>query len=324
MRLFMHKAAYERVRSRLPATGLEIVTIDEAGACELAGKAVAAAGVAPEIVWMTGDLLRTRQMGAFFDMALQSPGVKWLQTFNTGLDDPRYRAVYDRGIRMTNSDAQAVAIAEYVMAKVSAEWYPLAVHSQAQARHEWVRATFRELSQSRWLIVGFGNIGREIARRARAFGAKVAGVRRNATPDPLVERMGTLSDLLAMLPAADVVVLAATHNRETDNLADAGFFTAMKPGAILVNIARGGLIVDAALFDGLALGAPKVAILDVFRDEPLPADSPFWSHPQIRVTAHNSASGSGTMARGDELFLENLGHYLAGEPLRNLVGEKHF
>jgi len=98
-------------------------------------------------------------------------------------------------------------------------------------------------------------------------------------------------------------------------MADAAFFAAMKPGSVLVNVGRGGLVEEAALLAGLEAGAPEHALLDVFQTEPLPDDSPFWAHPKVSLTAHASAFGSGQTARNDALFLENLRRRIAGEAL---------
>ncbi len=100
-------------------------------------------------------------------------------------------------------------------------------------------------------------------------------------------------------------------------MCDAAFFQALKPGAILLNIGRGGLVDEDALKAGLDRDQPAHAVLDVFQTEPLPADSWFWDHPKVRVSAHTSNSGDGNLGRGDALFLENLRRYLAKEPLLN-------
>jgi phosphoglycerate dehydrogenase-like enzyme len=115
------------------------------------------------------------------------------------------------------------------------------------------------------------------------------------------------------------VVLACALNEETRDLADAAFFAAMKPGSILINIGRGGLLDEDALKAALDQDKPAHAVLDVFRTEPLAADSWMWDHPKVRVTPHASNRGELTGARGETLFLENLARYLRGEPLLNVT-----
>jgi len=112
-----------------------------------------------------------------------------------------------------------------------------------------------------------------------------------------------------------VVVLAAPLNADTEGLADAAFFAAMKPGSMLVNVGRGALADEAALLAALAKGVPEHAVLDVFAAEPLPRDSPFWDHPRVTVSAHASAFGDGQAARNDAIFLENLRRRLTGAAL---------
>ena len=181
----------------------------------------------------------------------------------------------------------------------------------------WKRVDFREVASTRWLMLGFGNIGREIAQRLKPFGAHLTVVRRSNAADPLVDAVHPASDLPRLLPDADVVVLAAPLNDETRDLAGEAFFQAMKPGAILINIARGEIVDEDALRRGLDRDQPARAVLDVFRTEPLPADHWAWDHPKVRLTAHTSNAGDGLLARGDALFLDNLRRYMAGEPLRN-------
>ena len=124
-----------------------------------------------------------------------------------------------------------------------------------------------------------------------------------------------MADLKAFLPAADVIVLACSLNAETRGMADAAFFGAVKEGAILVNIARGALIDDAAMIAALDKGRLATAILDVFHEEPLPPANPLWSHPKVRVTSHTSFAGSGVRGRWDRLFLDNISRFVKGEKL---------
>jgi phosphoglycerate dehydrogenase-like enzyme len=316
MRIFAIESAVRRVEQALSSH--ELILADGKGVVRAGGKEIAAKDALPEIVWLTFDALMGGQLDLFFDVALGG-GVKWLHTQQTGLDSIRYRDVVAKGIKLTNSHAQAPAIAEYTLANVLAETWPLAASRTAQAAGEWRRLPFREVSQTRWLIIGLGAIGREIATRAKGFGAHVTGLNRNGRADPAADATGTLADLPKLLPSADVVVLASPETGATTDLVDAKFVAAMKQGSIIVNIARGGLIVDEALIAGLDKGAPGLAILDVFREEPLPKGHPFWRHPRVRVTGHTSSSGSGTLARADNFFLENLNRYQAGQELLSPV-----
>ena len=237
---------------------------------------------------------------------------------------PAFRQIFDRGIKMSNSNAQAIAIAEFVLAQVLAEWHPIVRQRAAQKSHEWKRIGFREISQTSWLIVGYGNIGREIARRAKAFGARVVGVRRKIGADEFADEIRTLGELPLLLPSADIVVLSCAMNEETRNIAGGAFFSRMKHASFLVNIGRGGLVDEEALIASLAIDKPRLAILDVFQQEPLAQDSPFWQHPKVRVTAHTSAATSATVARGDKLFLDNLQRFARHEPLINEVTSHSF
>ena len=248
---------------------------------------------------------------------MQGTKGRWAQTFNAGLDHPFFTQLMAKGLRLSKSNAQAPAIAEYVVCHALSLLHPIVAQAAAQAAHDWKRVPFREIGSSRWLMVGFGSIGTEIAKRIQPFGAHLTVVRRNPAPEALAADVRPTADLPALLPDADVVVLACALNDQTRGMADAAFFKAMKPGAILINIARGGLVDEDALRVGLDRDQPAMAVLDVFETEPLPVDAWFWDHPKVRVTAHCSNAGNAAPDRGDALFLENLRRYLAGEPLIN-------
>ncbi|HZM53818.1 MAG TPA: NAD(P)-dependent oxidoreductase, partial [Acidimicrobiales bacterium] len=149
--------------------------------------------------------------------------------------------------------------------------------------------------------------------------AQVIGCRRHVSPSDPTDRTVTPDELDEVVGLADVVVLAAPATPGTTNLVDADFLARMKPGSLLVNVARGTLVDDDALIGSLDAGHLSAAVLDVFRAEPLPEDHPFWSHPSIRVTPHNAAGGVGRFGRQAELFKENLDRYLDERPLLNEV-----
>jgi phosphoglycerate dehydrogenase-like enzyme len=321
MKIFASEASAGRVAPALAAH--ELILVDAKGGVRASGRPIDPAAARPDIVWLTFDSLMGGQLDLFFDVALAG-GVKWLHTQQTGLDSPRYREIVAKGVKLTNSHAQAPAIADYVLANVLAETWPLAASRAAQAAREWRRMPFRELGQNHWLIIGMGAIGREIAARAKGFGVHVTGLNRDGRADPAADATGTLADLPRLLPGADAVILAAARTDATTDLVDAEFVAAMKPGSILINVARGELVVDEALLAGLDKGAPGLAILDAFREEPLPRSHPYWKHPKVRVTGHTSSGGNGTLARADNFFLENLRRFEKGELLLSPVGPDAF
>ncbi|CAN7596792.1 hypothetical protein LJR164_004356 [Phenylobacterium sp. LjRoot164] len=320
MQALLLRAPYERIAGRLAALApdLDVVVLEPDGGLTLRGAPFDAANLKPDIWWLSLDAFGKRG-GDYFPRLAASPDARWVQTAFAGLDNPMFKPLAREGLTVTNSSAQAPAIAEYVTIHALSLLHPIAQQAAHQAAHEWTPVSFREVGQTRWLIVGFGNIGREIAQRAKAFGAQVEAVRRSPDPEGLADAVSTLADLPRTLPQADVVVLACALNEETRDLADAAFFAAMKPGAILINIGRGGLVDEDALRAGLDRDQPAQAVLDVFQTEPLPADAWFWDHPKVRVTPHASNRGELTGARGDALFLENLGRYLRGEPMLNVT-----
>jgi phosphoglycerate dehydrogenase-like enzyme len=323
MQVLMSEAAFGRVSTKLAAMGegLDVVTIDPSGALKRAGVPIDGAEVDPEVFWASLDLYspgqQTPQLMTFFGRILQGAKGQWVQSFAAGVDSPVFKAVMGKGLRLSKSSAQAPAIAEYVMAQALSLLHPIAEQRGLQKDHDWRYVHFREIGSTRWLMVGFGAIGHEIARRLHPFGAPLTVVRRNTAPEPLAADVRPTRDLSTLLPDADVVVLACALNDETRGLAGDSFFKAMKPGSLLINIARGGLIDEAALKAGLDRDQPGRAVLDVFETEPLPAEHWLWDHPKVRVTGHCSNAGDGVLGRGDALFLENLRRYRAGEPLLN-------
>lgn len=324
--LLMYDKALARIGDRLRALGLdlELATFDKSGQVSIGGTLLAPEGVSVDYVWLSSDMNVDGFQKGGFDLALALGSAKVLQTFNAGLDHPFYRQLSDKGTRICNSSAQAVAISEYVMGQVLAVFQPIEEQRQLQASRTWKSTRHREICGTTWLIVGFGPIGKATAKLAKAFGARTNVVRRTPETSELADKAGTMADLPTLAGEADVVVLACPLNAETRGFADAGFFASLKPGATLVNIARGALIDDAAMLASLDEGRLQTAILDVFAEEPLPQDNPLWQHPKVRMTSHTSFAGSGVRGRWDELFLENIGRYARGEPLLNEFNPRDF
>ena len=316
MQLLLTQPAYDRVKDRLPG-GLDLVLLQADGSVHRDGATAADGSVDPEAAWFSMDLFTGGPAGAFFGRLMQGSKGRWLQSFSAGIDSPAFKAVMHKGLRLTKSDAQAPAIAEYVMAHALSLLHPIAPHAKQQAAHEWKRIPYREVADTTWLMIGFGHIGTEIAQRLKPFGAKLIVARRRAGSDPLAERLIAQADIAGALPEADVIVLCCALTDETRDLADAAFFRALKPSALFINVGRGELVDEDALKAALDDGRLSHAVLDVFRTEPLPEGAWQWDHPKVRVTPHDSPVSSGLMRRGDAIFLDNLNRFIAGEPLRN-------
>ncbi|MGH6970474.1 MAG: D-2-hydroxyacid dehydrogenase [Caulobacteraceae bacterium] len=312
----LYEPAYRRIAEEIAPfeDRLELVLVSSDGAIACDGRALDPDTAQPEAGWMGADSGGGAGGRALAVSMLKSQRLVWAHTGAAGVDHPIWGQIVEKGARLTTGHGQAVSIAEYVLAGVLEVYQRQAERRAEQAARRWTRLPFREIAGTRWLIVGFGAIGEATAERARAFGARIEGVRRSGKAHPLAERMSRLSETNARLPEADVVVLAAPLNDETRSMVDAAFFAAMKKGSVLVNVGRGGLVDEAALLAALEKDVPEHAVLDVFQTEPLPEASPFWTHPKVTLTPHASAFGSGQTERNDALFVENLRRHLAGEP----------
>jgi phosphoglycerate dehydrogenase-like enzyme len=322
MTLAMYDKSFAHIGSRFEALRVPDVavwTFGKDGMFRNGDRAVPAAQMDVDYLWLSADINFDQARAQVFETVLKCRSVKVLQTFNAGLDDPVYKKIAAKGVRICNSSAQGIAIAEYTLGQVLAVLQPIALQREQQAQRVWKHTPFREVSQTHWLIVGFGPIGQELAKRVKAFGARVSVVRRTVAASAVADRVGTMADARAFAGEADVIVLACSLNAATRGFADAGFFAAAKPGAILVNVARGGLIDDAALIAALDAGQLSTAVLDVFHEEPLPVSHGLWAHPKVRLTPHTSFAGSGVRGRWDQLFLDNIRRFAAGDALINEV-----
>ncbi len=319
MQLLLTAAAYDRIKDRIaPFVGdLDIVTVDQPRSFQRNGRAISPEDVDPQIVWSTLEGFTSGLLPTLIGTLLKSPDVKWLQTFNAGLDNPVFKQIMSKGVRITKSSAQGVTIAEYVLGHALSLILPIDTQKALQSQGVWAPTPHKEVSQTRWVLVGYGAIGHEIALRIKSFGVHLTVVRRNLAPLDLADDVVQMTDLSEAITRADVVVLACALNPETQDMADAAFFSALKPGSILINIGRGGLVDEDALRVGLESNQPAHAVLDVFQTEPLPEGHWLWSHPKVRVSAHTSNSGLGTQDRADLQFIDNLRRYLGDQPLTN-------
>ena len=196
----------------------------------------------------------------------------------------------------------------------------------AQRERRWIQNELTEewpwtLSGRRMTIVGLGTIGMEIARRAHAFGIRVTGVRRQPAADrpAFVERVVGPHELDDALAGCDLLVLAAPGVSATHRMIGAEQLALLAPGAVLVNVARAGIVDQAAMRDALERGALGGAVLDVFEGEPLDPADPLWTTPNTLITPHCSGFRASHWDDVVALFGENLGRFRRGEALLNVV-----
>jgi phosphoglycerate dehydrogenase-like enzyme len=257
--------------------------------------------------------------------------LKWLHCSGHAIGHFPLADLAARGIVVTNSRGiQAIPIAEHVMACLLALARRLPQTLRDQRERAW-RPNNLAGEASPWLlagrtlaVIGVGTLGQAIAMRARAFGMHVMGVRRNperGVPEGFDDVVGP-ADRDRLLALADVLVMAAPLTSETARLLDADAIARLKPGAIVVNVARGQLIDEQALAAALASGRLGGAALDVFATEPLPADNPFWALPNVIVTPHNSGFRVGHFDAVIDLFSENLRRFERRVDLLNVVDLK--
>jgi phosphoglycerate dehydrogenase-like enzyme len=271
-----------------------------------------------ETGWLSVDVLRKPDT-EFIDALLASDALRWVQSAGAGYDTWHFQELMRRGVRLSTAHVNNVPIAEFVLREVMDRFQRADRWRAAAAEHRWEHHEWREVYGSTWLVVGVGAIGSAVAERARALGCTVIGVRRNPDGSEPVDEMIPPDDVVSALPRVDVVVLTLPATDETRNLVSTDVLAAMRPDAVLVNVARGSIVDESALIRALDAGRPDFAVLDVVSEEPLPPDHPLWSHPKVVVTPHSSSGGHGRFTRGADLFAENLRRYRAGEPLLHEV-----
>ncbi len=194
-----------------------------------------------------------------------------------------------------------------------------------QRAHRWGHYPMGELRDQTLLVVGFGKVGKEVARLAQAMGMRVTAINRaGASDSPYVEAVHDPGALTRLLPGADALVITLPLTDETRGLIDADAISRMKPGAILINVGRGGVVDETALVAALREQKLAGAALDVYASEPLANDSPLWTLPNALLSPHTAALTMRENERIVALFIENLRRYRHGEKLINRVDPQHF
>lgn len=274
--------------------------------------------------FLTRDIRFSEHLPAYVETVTSAPNLKWIHFISSGISQWKWvPGLLERGVRVsTSTGANAEPVAQIgllgllVCARRVWKWI------QGQRKHEWAALRGKEmpldLAGQRIVVVGVGSIGRRVAEFARMLGLHVIGVRRSPQrPDDPVDEMIPPAKLRELLPMVDYVMLTCPLTDETRHLIDGPALASMKPTACVINMARGEVVDEQALIDALQRKVIAGAYLDVFAQEPLPADSPLWDLPNVVLSPHNASSSQGNEKRATAFLVDNIGRLHRGEPLVN-------
>ena len=264
------------------------------------------------------------------DLILEAPGLRWIHCSHAGLTKSARPAVFERGIILTGAAGRsAPSLAEHVFFFMLSHVYDAARLREAQNAHDWSRfskqyAGSRGLSGQTIGIIGLGNTGKAVAERAKAFRMRVLAYSRSAqaqTPEHVDEffALDSGDTIDRLIRESDFVVLCCHLSNETYHMIGAEQFAAMKPTACLVNLSRGSVVDEDALYHALKNHVIAGAGSDVFETEPLPADSPLWDLPNMTITPHSTPRVADMHGNALDILADNIRRYKNGEPMRNRV-----
>jgi glyoxylate/hydroxypyruvate reductase len=254
-----------------------------------------------------------------------APGLRWVQATSAGAGEQVGAAgltaeTLERVTVTSAAGIHAGPLAEFALFGLLAFTKGLPRLLADQRDRRWGHYPVAELSGATLLIVGLGQVGAEVARLAAAFRMRVIGLnRRGAGAYPHVDVVGSIDALHEWLPEADAIVICLPLTAQTNGLIDAAAIARIKRAATLVNVGRGAVLDEPALIDALRNHRLAGAALDVVSSEPLDPGSPLWELPNVLLSPHTAGLSLHENERIVELFVENLGRYVRGEPLRNRV-----
>lgn len=260
----------------------------------------------PPYIASTADLMMMRRM----------PALRIVQTLTAGVD--HVLAHVPPGVTLCNAaGVHDASTAELAVGLMLASLRHLDEFARAMPVGRWLHEPHESLADKRVLIIGFGSIGRAIARRLAGFEVEVVAVARSARVDEGVA-VHAPADLAALLPTADVVLLIVPLTAQTRGLVDAGFLSRMRHGALLVNVSRGAVVDTGALLEACRTGRVRAA-LDVTDPEPLPEDHPLWRTPGVLISPHVGGNTSAFLPRARRLVADQLRRIAAGQAPANVV-----
>lgn len=256
---------------------------------------------------------------------LEAPKLRWVHSRNAGLDKLLFPELIESGIPLTNgSGVFSQSLGEFAVAMILyfAKDMPRTLRNQRARR--WETFDVDEISSQAVGIVGYGDIGRAVARRAHAMEMHVLALKRHPpkTQDPLIEKFYQPAQMAEMLGRCDYVVVAAPLTTETKHMISDAQFGAMKRSAVVINVGRGPVIDQGAMTRALEAQTIRGAGLDVFEHEPLPGDDPLWGMENVYISPHSADHTRDWLDQAMRFFLEQYERFRTGEPLRNVVDKK--
>ncbi len=299
--------------SRLPA-GIQItVTKDRATAL----------AAAPQVTAVLCDMGRAGLLEAVIG---QAPKLRWVHSVSAGVEGFMFPAMQSSAATLTNGrGAFKRALGEFVIAGCLFFAKDVRRLLRSQAQGVWDPYYMQEIHGRTLAVVGYGEIGRASAALAKAFGMRVTAYRRRpelSKDDPLVDRVYGQAELLDMLREADYICVAAPNVPGAIGLIGAREFEVMKPAAVIINVGRGPVIVEAELVKALQTGRIRGAALDVFDTEPLPAGHPLYSLDNVLMSPHCADRVEGWLEQAMEVFFDNFARFVEGRELVNVVDKQ--
>jgi phosphoglycerate dehydrogenase-like enzyme len=249
---------------------------------------------------------------------VESPSLRWVSVGGSGTD---HLSPWNPS-RLTVTNAAGVAaetMAQYAVAAALSFSLGLPALAVEQRHHRWSPRPVASVKDRTVAILGLGHTGQAIAALARALGMRVTGIRARPAATANVDRVESSEYLHEILSDADFVVVCVPLTRLTRGLIDTAAFRALKPGAILIDLSRGGIVDQPALIAALRSGRLAGAALDVFETEPLPAGNPLWSMENVVITPHCSSVYDGWQRRSITMFCDNADRWRTGGQLKNIV-----
>lgn len=253
----------------------------------------------------------------------QASNLQWIHALSAGVEEINQGDIQSSDILLTNSKGiHGIPVSEHVFSYILAFSRSLPQALANQKAKVWQKYDTNEIHGKTLGIVGLGSIGREIAKKAKAFGMKVYAVKREESEELFVDQLFNHDSVDEMLPHCDYVVSALPLTQETEGYFNLERFSKMKPSTYFINIARGGVAVEPDLIESLEKGLIRGAALDVFEIEPLPPTSPLWNLNNVIITPHLGAMSPYYLDRAIKLFADNLSRFINGSEMVNIIDKQ--